>query len=164
MEHAPPSITTLVWPVLNFTIFVVLLVRYLAGPLREFFRARGERLREELATGERARREAETLRAALAKDLADLPALRDRLKADLLATAEREREQMLAQARQTAERIRTDAKLLAAQEAATARRTLRDEVNEAAVREAAGIVRNAAQPQDQERFVREFIADAGAAA
>jgi F-type H+-transporting ATPase subunit b len=70
---------------------------------------------------------------------------------------------MLAQARQTADRIRSDAKLLAAQEAATARRTLRDEVITAAVREATALVRQVAQPQDQERFVREFIGSAGAA-
>ena len=89
----------------------------------------------------------------------------DRVNEDehyLLATAERERDQMLTQARQTADRIRSDTRLLAAQEAATARRTLRDEVIAAAVREGTALVRQTAQPQDQERFVREFIGSAGA--
>lgn len=163
VEHLP-SVATLLWPTANFLIFVVLLVRGLSGPVREFFRARAERLRDELAAGDRARSEAEALRAQLAKDLADLPGLRERLKSDLRATAQRERDQMMALANQTAERIRNDAKLLAEQEAASARRRLRQDVVEAAIREATGLVRAAAQVQDQERFVREFIGSAGSAA
>jgi F-type H+-transporting ATPase subunit b len=160
-EHAP-TIATLLFPTINFAIFVYLLVNGLSGPFREFFRARAERLREELAAGDRARRDAEALRAQLASDLADLPNLRARLKADLMATAERERDRMLAQARQTAERIRNDARILADQEVATARRMLRDEVIAAAVREATNLVRAAALPSDQDRFVQEFIRSAGA--
>jgi F-type H+-transporting ATPase subunit b len=161
-EHLP-SIATLLWPTVNFSIFVVLLVRGLTGPVREFFRARTERLRADLAIGDRARIDAEALRVQLAKDLADLPGLRERLKADLRATAQRERDQMLALANQTADRIRHDAKLLADQDVATSRRILREEIVAAAIREASDLVRGAAQPQDQERFVREFIGTAGAA-
>ncbi|HXJ34955.1 MAG TPA: ATP synthase F0 subunit B [Candidatus Eisenbacteria bacterium] len=159
MEHGghEPSITELGWPLVNFLLFVGLLVWQLRGPIREFFRARTERLRDELAAGEQARKEAEALRARLAKDLADLPATRDRLKADLLATAGRERDQMIAQGKETAERIRNDAKLLAAQELATARRALRQELVGDVVREAGRLVQGALAPQDQERFVREFV-------
>ena len=165
MEHGAehlPTVSTLLWPAVNFIIFTTLLVRALAGPVREFFRARAERLRDELQAGDRARREAEAVRAQLAKDLADLPALRERLKDDLRATAERERDQLLAHARQTSDRIRADARLLAEQETASARRRLRDQVAEAAVREATTLVRSATQPDDQQRFVREFIDGAGA--
>lgn len=162
VEHAP-TIGTLIWPIVNFGIFVAVLVRFLGGPLREFFRARAERLRDELATGDRARREAEALRAQLAKDVADLPATRAKLKADLFATAAREREQLLAQAQQTAERIRRDATLLADQEVVTARRALRDEMVTSAIGEATALVRSSAQASDQERFVGEFVARAGAA-
>ena len=165
MEHQAEnlaSIATLMWPTINFSIFLGLLVRMLSGPVREFFRARAERLRDELEVGDRARAEAEALRAQLAKDLADLPALREQLKGDLRAIAQRERDQMLVLANETAERIRNDAKLLADQEIATARRVLREEVVQAAVREATNLVRGATQPPDQERFVREFIGSAGA--
>jgi F-type H+-transporting ATPase subunit b len=159
MEHGghEPSITELGWPLVNFLLFVGLLVWQLRGPIREFFRARTERLRDELAVGDRARKEAEALRAQLAKDLADLPATRDRLKADLLATAARERDQMIAQGKETAERIRNDAKLLAAQELATARRALRQELVNDVVRDAARLVQGALGSQDQERFVRDFV-------
>ena len=166
MEHhaEAPTVLSLFWPTINFALFVALLVWGLAGPLREFFRARAERLREDLAAGDRARREAEALRAALAKDLADLPALRERLKSDLRATAERERDQLLTQGRDTAERIRNDARLLAEQERAAARRALRDEVVSSAIAAATALVRAQAQGADQERFVREFVSRAEAAA
>jgi len=152
-----PSIAELGWPLANFLLFVGLLVWQLRGPIREFFRARTERLRDELEAGDRARKDAEALRAQLAKDLADLPAVRSRLQADLRATAERQRDQMLAQGKQTADRIRSDASLLAAQEVSSARRTLRDEVVDEAIRDATALVRGATGPQDHERFVREFV-------
>jgi F-type H+-transporting ATPase subunit b len=161
-EHAP-SIADLWWPLVNFGLFAFLLVRQLKGPIGEFFRERASRLREQLAAGDRARREAEALRAQLAADLANLPALRERLKGDLRATAERERERILELAKHAAERIRTDTKLLAEQEVAAARRTLRDEVIETAIGKATELVRNAVQPQDQDRFVRDFVSATGAA-
>jgi F-type H+-transporting ATPase subunit b len=160
-EHVP-TIASLLWPVVNFGLFVALLVYFLSGPLKEFFRARAERLRDQLFAGDRARRDAEALRAQLARDVADLPAARERLKGDLLATAGRERDQLLAQARETAERIRRDTRLVGDQEVASARRALRGELATAAVREAATLVQGAMQSQDQERFVGEFIARAGA--
>jgi F-type H+-transporting ATPase subunit b len=160
-EHVP-TIAGLLLPAINFGLFAFLITRLLAGPIREFFRERGARLRERLVAGERARREAEALRAQLAQDLADLPALRERLKTDLRVTAERERDRMLAQATQAAERIRSDARLLADQEVAAALRALRTEVIDAATRRATEHVRAAMQPQDQDRFVREFVGSAGA--
>jgi len=37
--HAP-GLGDLLWPTLNFVIFAAVLVRYLRGPITEFFRAR----------------------------------------------------------------------------------------------------------------------------
>jgi F0F1-type ATP synthase membrane subunit b/b' len=123
-EHLP-AISELIYPAINFILFTTLLVRALSGPIREYFRERAQRLREELAAGDRARRDAEALRAQLARELADLPATRERLKADLFATAERERDQVLAMAKQNAERIRTTLACFADQEVAAARAAAR---------------------------------------
>jgi len=112
----PPTAGDLVWPALNFVLFVALLVRFLREPIREYFRARGERLGRALEAGAQARAEAEALRAQLARDIADLPALRERLRADLLATAAQEREDLLERARRAAEHIKSDAALVAEQE------------------------------------------------
>jgi len=164
MEHADvPTLADLLWPTINFVIFVALIVRFLRNPIREFFRARTARLRDALEAGARARQEAEALRATLAQDARDLPALRERLRADLAATAERERQTIIELGRQAAEHLRNDARLLAAQEFAAARQALRAEVIEEGVRQATSIIRSALRPEDQERFVREFVAEARAA-
>lgn len=161
-HHPGPG--DLFWPVANFIVFALVLVRFLRGPIREFFRGRTERLRDALEAGARARREAEALRAELSRDVENLPALRERLRADLRATAEQQRDALVAGGRAAAARIRTDARLLAEQELAAARQALREEAIEQAVRQATTLVRASLRPEDQERFVREFVTGAGTAA
>ena len=56
LQHA--SIRDLLFPTINFVLFVVLLARFLGGPLREYFRERTARLRGALEAGARARQEA----------------------------------------------------------------------------------------------------------
>jgi F-type H+-transporting ATPase subunit b len=166
-EHVThPSIWhSLFWPmpvVPNFLLFGGLMVYVLRGPVVEFFRARTARLREGLQAGARARREAEALRATLKRDIENLPALRAQLVADMRATAELQRQNLLATGRKAAERIRADARLLAEQEIAAARQALRAEVIAQAVEEATALVRRAIRPEDQARFVRDFVVGAGA--
>jgi F0F1-type ATP synthase membrane subunit b/b' len=158
-----PGVGELLYPALNFAIFVFLLVRFLRGPIRELFRDRTARLREGLEAGMRARREAEELRAVLARDLQELPALQERLRADLRATAEREGDLLIASGREAAARIVHEAQQLAAQEYAAARERLRAETSEEALREATAMLRTSIRPEDQERFVRDFVVGAGAA-
>ncbi len=162
MEHhaVHATIGDLLLPAINFALFVGLLARFLTGPVREYFRARTERIREALASGARARQEAAALRAQLTRDLANLPALRERLKAEFRTTAELERDQLLLFAKRTADRIREDARLVAQQETQAAREALRAEVIDDAVREATALLRAALRPEDQERFVREFTQQA----
>lgn len=154
----------LFWPALNFLLFAALLVRFLRGPISEFFRARGARLRDALEAGVRARKAAQALQAEFERDKKNLPTLRERLKADLRAAAERERDNLLARARRAAERIRKDAEALAEHEFAAARDAVRSEVIEEAIRQATELIRQGLRPEDQERFVRDFVSRAGMAA
>ena len=158
-EHGAhqPGIGDLLFPAINFAIFAFVLVRFLAGPIREYFRDRTDRLRSDLEAGKRAQQRAHDLQIQLDKDIRELPALLERLKADLLATAEEAREKLLAQGREAAERIRTDATLVAEQEAHAAERAVRAEIVEEAIRQATALVRGAVTPDDQTRFVREFV-------
>ena len=163
MEHAAhhPGIGDLLLPAINFAIFAYVIMRFLAPPIREFFRERTDRLRDELEAGARAREEADRLRAQIEHDLAELPAEQARLKADLLATAEKARATLLSQGREAAERIRADALLVADQETQAARRAVRTEVVEEAIRQAIPLVQAALTPDDQARFVREFVLSVG---
>ena len=164
-EHgAPhPSLGDLFLPVVNFLLFAFLLTRFLRGPIQEFFRERTARLREALEAGARARQEATALRATLLRDMEQLPAVLEQLRKDLRLTAEREAESILTVAKRASERVRNDARLLAEHEFAAARQALRAEVIEETLRQATAILRAALRPDDQARFVREFVQSAGAA-
>ena len=161
---AHPGIGTLLWPVVNFLIFAGLIFRLLPGPVREFFRQRTARLREAMAAGKRALAEAEETRAALERDVRELPGTTTRLKADIHAAADRERANLLGIASRAADRIRADARLLAEHEIAAARGALRTEVVEEAIRQATVLIRDAIRGEDQERLVRDFVKTAGTAA
>src|SRR5262245_7990313 len=89
-HHPVPTPAELLWPALNFILFVGLLVYFLRGPIVVFFRDRAARLREALQAGARALAEATALRAELARDIANLPAACARLRADMRAVAETE--------------------------------------------------------------------------
>jgi len=163
-EHgAHPGIGSLVLPVINFLLFVGLIVWKLPGPVKEFFGQRTERLREALAAGKRALAQAEETRAALERDVRELPSTIAQLKADIRATADRERANLLDVTVRAAGRIRSDARLLAEHEIAAARDGLRAEVVEEAIRHATLLLRDAIRAVDQERLVRDFVQTAGTA-
>lgn len=162
VEHGAhqPGLGDLIFPAINFALFVFVLVRFFAGPIREYFRERTERLRDGLDAGRRAQQQAQSLRAELDREMQELPAVQARLKADLLATAEAARAELLEQGRLAAERIRADAKQVADQEASAGRRALRAEIVEEAVRQAKALVRDHVSADDQARFIHEFVASA----
>src|SRR2546428_1208119 len=111
-EHAAPHATLgdLLWPALNFAIFVVVLVRFLRPPAVEYFRARAARLREALQAGARAPPEAEGLRPPPPRRVEKPPAPRPPPRADPRAPAEREGPGLPAPRPTAAERISPDAR------------------------------------------------------
>jgi F-type H+-transporting ATPase subunit b len=111
----------------------------------------------------KSQRDAEALKAQIARDLADLPGMRIRMAQEFRTTAEQQRERVLEQARQAAVRIRKDAELQAEHEVVAAGHTLRRDVIANAVREAVQVIRAGATSDDQSRLVREFASAARAA-
>ena len=164
MEHGAhhhPSVGDLFYPGINFLIFAIGIVYFLRGPIREYFRVRTAEIRRALAAGAKAREEAASLRVQIDRELADLPGLRQQMQDDLRATAERERDKLVESATSAAERIRKDATLTADHEFDEARRRVRAEVVSGAISEATAIVRQGLKPDDQVRFVRDFVQSAG---
>ena len=161
-EHgAHPGVGTLLLPLINFVLFVGLIAWKLPGPVKQFFRERTERLREALAAGRRALAEAEETRAALERDMRELPSTIAQLKADIRAAADREHSNLMEMTKHAAERIRSDARLVAESEVTAARNGLRSEVVDEAVRQATSMVRDTIRPEDHERMLRDFAQTAG---
>jgi len=154
------ALGTLFDPVVNFAIFAVVLYVVLRGPLLEFLRDRASTLRGALDAGAKARREAEAVRAALERDLADLPRLREELRAELVETGERQSALRAEAAQETAARLRRDAETAASQEEVAERVAIRRALATAAVRGATEIVRSSIGPDDQHRFLENLLAEA----
>ena len=164
MEHpvTPPSVADLLWPAVNFGLFVGLIVRAAGPQIRAFFSDRTTSLRTQLAAGAKARAQASAMRAEIECDIAALPALRARLAAEMRETAEHECRRLLDLAREAATRIRNDAQLASAQEFQAARGVLRAEVAAEVAQQAEELIRRTLRPEDQRRFLDEFVAGAGA--
>jgi len=165
VEHhaatASASLWDLLFPTINFALFVGLLVWQARPQVRAMFVDRAKALREQLAAGTAARARAAALRAELEREIADLPALRTRLTQEMRARADDEIRRLLEAARASAERIRTETALLGEQELRAARDALRAEVAAEATRRAGELIKGALQPDDQRRFLDEFVQSAG---
>jgi F-type H+-transporting ATPase subunit b len=155
-----PGVIDLIRPAVNFSLFAALFVWGFGGPIRDYFRERTAKIREALEAGAKAKREAETLRAELERDTADLPATRAKMVAEFRETAELERQLLFRKSRQAADRIRSEAKIAAEQEASAARAELSELVVRKVVDEANRLVRGAITADDQRRFVEEFVQSA----
>jgi len=157
-----PSVTELIKPAINFSLFAALIVYAARGPVGTYFRERTEKIRRALDAGRTAKAEAAALQSQLERDTADLPGIRARMVAELRDTAERERALLLEKAAATAERIREDARLAAAHEAEAARAELREATVQQAIAEATRLVRQTISADDQIRAAEEFVQSAGA--
>ena len=159
-EHAA-SVTQLVFPLINFLIFLYLLKRYLLPFARDYLRSR----REEIATAVREADEAKQRAIALLRDyqnrLARLSEETRVIREALRAEGEREKAKLLAEAEIVVTRIQTDADFLAQQEVKSARQGLRRQIARAAQAAAEKLVRNNLTAADQKRMVSEFLSEVG---
>lgn len=159
VEHAAHGIPwgTLLLSVINFSLFVGVLARFVWPAIKVWVRERHASVVEELEAAARARAEAEALRA-------DWQARMDRLEADLnalRAEAQRdlanERERVIASATKAAEGIRRDAERAAAAEVRRVQEQLRAEMVKAAVHLATDATRKGWSAEDQQRSIGDFL-------
>ena len=161
-EHAA-SAGELIFPALNFLIFLYLIYRFVLPMARDYFNKRRADIAAAVNEGEEAKRRGEALLAEYRGHLArlgdELAAIRNALAAD----GEKEKAQLLAEAAETAQRIKADADFLAEQETRLARQELRVEIVERAAATAERLVRENLTPADQKRIVGEFLTEVEAA-
>jgi F-type H+-transporting ATPase subunit b len=148
---------TLLFNLINFLIFAWILRRYAWPVIRDYVKARHDRIVAELAAAAKARADAEQLKVLWQQRLAALDDEIKQIRAAAAADAAREREQILAAAQRTAEAIRNDARRTAEQEVRRAESELRQAVAREAVAIATQLVRERLSPADHDRFVSEFL-------
>ena len=151
----------LLFYVINFAIFVFILVRY-AGPIAvRFFRDRAAQIRDNLTRSESGLSAAtESARAAEAL-LAGLQSEKARLLKEMSDETEREVRRIGELGQAAASRIRQDGELTARSIADTGRRTLRAELAAIATRIARQLISKNFERQDQARLLGEFLETVG---
>jgi F-type H+-transporting ATPase subunit b len=146
----------LAFTAVNFSIFVYIISR--SWPtMRNFMLTRRDAVRDALEKADRARREAEALKAEmqhrLEKLAGELESMLQQARADIAV----ERDQILAAARRTAEAIQRDAERTAENEMRQARERLRAEIAHHALAIAERIAPQRLTGDDQARFVHDFV-------
>jgi F-type H+-transporting ATPase subunit b len=156
-EHGGIPWGTLLFNLVNFSIFCWIIAHYALPVARDWVRARHDRIVEELRAAAKARSDAEQLKAQWDARLQALEQEIAQIRAAAAADGARERERILAAARKTAESIRADARRAADQEVRRAQADLRDAGAREAVALATQLMRERLTPADQDRFVSEFL-------
>lgn len=159
-EHAA-SVTQLLFPVINFLIFLYLVKRFALPLVRSHLRSRRDEIVTALAEAEESKRSAEALVRDYRARLARIREESQRLRAELVAEGERERAKLLSEAGDLATRIKADADFLAEQEVKLARQKLREEMARSAEATAHRLLRAGLEPADQKRLVEEFLSGVG---
>ncbi len=155
-EHAA-SVFDLVFPVINFLLFVYLLKRAGGDTIRNYLQERRAQVISALDAAAAAKAEADRLHAELRERLGQVQEEAENLRRDLCASAELQRDRRLKGARDAVARIKKDAQLVAEQEVRAATAALRDETVNAAVAETVALLRRQIRDADQERFLGDFV-------
>ena len=162
-EGGEEATTTMdwVWRIVDFAIIAGVLVYFVAGPFKNFFRSRVEGIEAALA-------EAKTAREEALKRLADVEARlkdKDAEVQSLLKVAEengqKERELLIKDSEKAGEDILASAKENIDAELLKAKDALRREAALLAVELAEKMVRENIKKEDQARIVEEYIAKVG---
>lgn len=161
-EHAA-SVSELIFPLVNFLIFLYLIKRFVLPLARDYFKSRREGIAQSIREAGEAKQRADALvldyKNRLAKLIEELRAIREALRAE----GEREKGKLLAEAKEIAERIKADTDFLAEQEVRLARQTLVREIVDAARTAAEKLIQQNFTVEDQKRMVSEFLSEVGAA-
>jgi F-type H+-transporting ATPase subunit b len=159
-EHAAP-ISHIIYPLLNFLIFLYLLRRFAVPLARAYFRSRREELARTVNEAAAAR-EAAAVRLNEYKDRwAALQAEIKKIHETYIAEGETEKTKLLEEGRMLAAKIKADADFVAVQEGKVAQRKLRQAIARAAHDAAAATIRTHLTADDHKRLVDEFVTGLG---
>ena len=148
----------LIWRVVNLALLLAVLFVFARKPIQAFFQDRRDRIQGELQSAAQLHKEAEQRYAKWQRQLVDLDAELERVRATARERAEAERDRILADARAAAERIRSDAHVAVEQELRRAREQLRQEASALSIQLASELLQAQVTDTDRDRLLDEFTA------
>jgi F-type H+-transporting ATPase subunit b len=145
------------WQIISFVLLLFLLTHFLKKPVRLFLKKRQEGIKNSLEQSagkkEESRKQFENWEGKfdlLRQEVADL-------HQKISQEGEAERKRIIGRAEEEGNRIRQQARVVAEQEVKKARATLRKEMVDLSVELAEKLLKEATQPRDQGRLVREYV-------
>ncbi len=156
-QPSPRSWVALIFYIINFAIFVYILVRF-AGPITiKFFHDRAVEIRERIHLSETGFRSATRTAEQAEAQIRGLAAEKELLLTEMRAETAREAARIRELGQMAAQRIRRDAEMTARSIADNGRRTVQAHLAATAARMARELIVNNFEPEDQSRLVREFL-------
>ncbi len=159
-EHHAPGLDLLLFPAINFGIYLFIVVRFVIPAMREYLRRRHSELLQSQTDSSTALARAQQELAASKARFLRLAEEAEGIRSDLVTIATRQAERLKGQAEETGARRLADASVLAEQERRRAMAGLRRELTNAASRIAEDRVRSALTPDDQRSFIQRFLTEA----
>jgi F-type H+-transporting ATPase subunit b len=152
------SWSSLLLYIINFGIFVFILVKYAVPMARDFFNQRATTIRETLAKAESNYRQAEELANRAAERTAKLESEKAHIASDLADETVYQVGRIYEIAQETAARIKRDTELSAAATREAGQRRMREALAAAAGRLAREMVVREFKAGDQDRLLDSFVA------
>ena len=160
-EGHAASITQLVFPLINFLIFIYILKRFALPAVKDYLRSRRAEISSALKDADEAKGRAEAAVRDFRSRLAGLDDEARKIREELRAEGGREKAKLIREAEGLASRIKADANFLADQEVKSARRRLREELGQTARTAAEELVQRHLTPADEMRLAEEFLREVG---
>ena len=161
-DEAGTSAMTLGFYTINFVLFVVLLVRYASGGIKNYFSLRARMISSAFASLEGALRDAQAQAMQAAERVRQLPFEKARIEALIRKQTEQDVEAIRQAAHNLAAQIRRDGEAAARSIAEQAERQLRSAVARSAAQMAREMLREHFRPADQHRLVEDFVQEIAA--
>jgi F-type H+-transporting ATPase subunit b len=146
-----------IWQIISFALLIVLLTRFVKKPLVSFLSRRQEEVQNAIEQAAGKKKEAEEHLSEWQKKVDSLNQEVKELHQKIRDEGETERKKIVLHAQEESERIRQQAGIIAEQEMIKARAALRKEMVDLSVELAEKLLKDAMQPQDQERLIQEYI-------
>jgi F-type H+-transporting ATPase subunit b len=146
-----------IWQIISFVLLIVLLSRFVKKPLAAFLSGRQAEVQNAIEQSARKKEEAEALLSEWQRKVDSLGREIQDLHQRIRAEGEAEQKKIVSRAQEEGERIRQQAGVIAEQELTKVRAALKREMVDLSVELAEKLLKEAIQPQDQERLIQEYI-------
>ncbi|HDH02230.1 MAG TPA: ATP synthase F0 subunit B [Nitrospirae bacterium] len=154
---AGPDWKDWLWKIINFVILIVILVKFLGKPMKNYFKQRTELIEKSLSEA----REAKELAQKALKEVEEKLRLKDQEIERIIASARRsgesERDSLVEQGREMSEKIKQQARTNIELELKNAKAALRAEASDIAVKLAEKRLKEKLTEEEQLRLLEESI-------